>query len=177
MAKESEILNFGSFVVSDVKYVIQLAITTQIDELPSIPEFKGVRIAEVSFFEHTQGDSAFSTNNKVGFDVMKLYSIIGHAVADKMKEYDVYYFNLNARHSDTERQYKIKHKLAEYTVKELRNLLPIHFYAPSNKSTRRSTYILSKIKLSDKTEKTLGMIHPLKEAMRNVGLSVDHFNL
>ena len=94
-----------SFTVGNMEYSIQI----EAKPLPSIPELKNKRTAEVSFFtKDTDISKAFSTQYEFGNSAIKVYGVVLNAIANKFKDYDAFYFIAKPEHSSNTEELKTK---------------------------------------------------------------------
>lgn len=166
-----------SFSVNNVKYLVQIHMLPSISNL-SMPEFDQKKIGEVSFSvmkDDITTDSSFSNQPESQKSSTMVYSTVLHSVAAKFKEYDVFFFEVFRRHSKDDMTYEKKMHLYQSLVSRIKSLTKFHYY--EKKSSTESIIIVSKVKLSEESERKYNLIHPLKEAMIAVGLDVSGFNL
>lgn len=166
----------AKFQINDVSYVIQLETLPNVTHF-NVPDFKGSKIAEVSFFIQKAVDieTSFSDQKDHQPAAMKVYSATMYGVADKFDEYDVFFFIAERRHSKDGMTFEQKTRIHRSLVAAMKSTKRFHYY--EHEDNTKSTFIVSKIKLSEDSEREYKLIHPLKEAMMAVGLDVAGFNL
>lgn len=167
-----------SFVQNDVKYVIQIQKHSFIPNMGNIKEFRGAKIGEVSFFVHKAENSekAYSTNtSSKPTGSIKTYSTVLHGVSEKFDNYDVYFFDVMKRHSKDNSEFTKKKAIYQSMISHMKVDHVFRYY--ESNMPDKTLYVVSKIKLSEESEERSGLVHPLKEAMRMVGLETDQFPL
>jgi len=151
----------SSFTENDEEYQIQ------IEKKPifKIPELKGKKVAEVSFFLKNEDDSekSFSTVKSKN-PAFKVYSIVANSLLEKLNEYDAFYFLAERRHSsESEEEYETKKEIYRFFADKVKRVNGRRYYEKEDYTGH--IYLVSSIPLSHETQDSSEFKNPLKEAM------------
>jgi len=136
----------AAFSVDGIWYQIQ------IEEKPIVhaPELRGKKTAEVSFFKKDSSDDekAHSTANDQDAP-SAVYGVVMNALKDQFAHYDAFYFSCEKRHSETDKQFKLKVRIYNYAASEIK-----HKYFKAQRyrfhDINLEKWIISKIPFTDK---------------------------
>ena len=147
-------------------YVIQIEIKPLLD----IPELKGKKTAEVSFFKHVEGeensDKNFSTNQTKTFSI-SVYSVVGRNLKRKFADFDAFYFSAEKRHSNDVKEFDRKKQIYRSLADRLRKDISYNIKIYETENNSSATFIVSDIKFSKETTEKTGFVCKLDEAMES----------
>lgn len=152
----------AEFVINDIKYIIQIE-KKPISPL-KLPELKGKKTAEVSFFvaDKKSLDQAYSTTHNIGNAAPKVLSVVFHALLEKFKEYDAFYYILRPQHSDSKEQLETKRGIYLTLANNLATHSNLRVY--DQRSNYGNAFLVSKIPI----ESNKDFINETLEYIKNV---------
>lgn len=155
----------SQFFIDGTPYVIQI----EHRGFMQFPELEKSLTAEVSFFRNDieNPDKAFGTVNQIKKPPVKVYGAVLNGLKDRFSDFDAFYFIAAKKHSLNDMEFQIKGKLYSFMADKIVKSIPGIFYYEFE-TTSDKEFLLSKIRLSDKTKEETGFRNSLSEALKEL---------
>jgi len=148
----------GYFTIDDIPFTIQI----ENKFLVKIPNSKGYKTAEVSYRRNDKDiDKSFSTTGETGSNIFALYGVIKNALVPVFKDYDMFYFEINKKHSNNDKEFEQKIKLNRSIIHKIASDTQHHTFTYEYRGSNSFDFLISKVKIEDNNFK-----NPIEEAIK-----------
>lgn len=148
----------GYFEVDSIPFTIQI----ENKILVKIPNSKGYKTAEVSYRRTDKDtDESFSTTGETGVNVFSLYGVLINALVPIFKDYDMFYFEVNKKHSNNIKEFNQKIKLNRAMIQKIGSKTQEHTFTYEYDKGTTYEFLISKVKIQDDNFK-----NPIEESIK-----------
>lgn len=150
-----------TFNIGNVNYTIQI----EKKHMAKVPELKGKKTAEVSFFTDASDTKvAHSTTNQMRHVATTVYGVVFNALEKKFQEYDAFYFVARPEHSQNEEQLGKKSDIYLTLANSVATRSNVRVY--DQKSNYGNAFLVSKLPVENNAD----FINEAVEFMKANGL-------